>query len=67
MIQPHTLKKLSQQVYLLTDRQTERQRLSYNKTCLHPVSRPVEQAQYFGVWVKDAKAHWCKGFADKQT
>ena len=37
-----------------------------NKTGLQPVSRPVEQAHYFGGWVEGVKSLWCQGFADRQ-
>ena len=36
-----------------------------NKTGLKPVSRPVEQAHYFGGWVEGAKSLWCQVFADR--
>ena len=44
-----------------------KQTCNLNKTGLRPVSRPVEQVQYFRGWVQGAKSHWYWGFADGQT
>ena len=53
------------------DFKQETQILTYqhkrNKTGLQPVSRPVEQVQYFGGLVDGAKSLWCLGFADRQN
>ena len=35
-----------------------KQTCNLNKTGLRPVSRPVEQVQYFRGWVQGAKSHW---------
>ena len=39
-----------------------------NKTGLQPISRPLEQVQYFGVWVeaRGCKVPLCLDLADRQ-